>query len=304
MWPRPHEPHRAARRVAAERLGERLPPLLVEAERVAASVAPGLHGRRRTGLGETFWQYRPYQPGDDVRSIDWRASARSDRHRFVRENEWEAAQSVWIWCDASPSMAYRGPGVREDKRARAELLALALAVLLIRGGERVALLGSGRRPAGGRFGLERFAADLLEGGGPTDSLPPEVPLPRFARLVLISDFLVEPRALERRVAVHAARGIAGSALALWDPSEVELPFSGRVLFEDPEGRARALVGRVEEVRGRYRALLAAHREELRERLARCRCTLALHRTDQPAASGLLALTRMLDPRAGGRGGGP
>lgn len=302
MWPRRHEAEVAVRREAAERLGERLPPLLVAAERVAATVAPGLHGRRRTGLGETFWQFRLYQPGDDVRTIDWRASARSDRHRFVRENEWEAAQSVWIWCDASASMDYRGPGQRESKRARAELLALALAVLLVRGGERVALMGAGHRPAGGRFGLERFAADLLQRPRTPESLPPELPLPRFARLVLISDFLGDLAALERRLAAQAAAGVAGAALVVFDPSEAELPFRGRMLFEDPEGGARVLLGRVEEVRADYRALFAGHLEELRARLGRCRTTLALHRTVQPPASGLLALVRMLDPQLGGRGG--
>ena len=88
----------------AEQLAATLPPLLVAAERVAATVAQGVHGRRRVGQGETFWQYRHYDLGDQPQSIDWRQSAKSDTV-FVREMEWEAAQSVWIWRDASASMS-------------------------------------------------------------------------------------------------------------------------------------------------------------------------------------------------------
>src|SRR3546814_6131026 len=77
----------------AEQLAATLPPLLVAAERVAATVAQGVHGRRRVGQGETFWQYRHYDFGDQPQSIDWRQSAKSDMV-FVRQMEWEAAQSV------------------------------------------------------------------------------------------------------------------------------------------------------------------------------------------------------------------
>ena len=91
----------------AEQLADRLPPLLVAAERVAATVAQGVHGRRRVGVGETFWQFRPYQPGDPTSRIDWRLSARSTQ-LFLRELEWEAAESVWLWSRSfSASMAYR-----------------------------------------------------------------------------------------------------------------------------------------------------------------------------------------------------
>src|SRR5271156_2368233 len=80
----------------AEELAAQLPPLLVEAERVAVTVSQGVHGRRRVGQGETFWQFRQYEPGDAATRIDWRESAKSQR-LYVRETEWEAAQSVWLW---------------------------------------------------------------------------------------------------------------------------------------------------------------------------------------------------------------
>ena len=136
----PAGPALTDRRRRAEQLAARLPPLLVAAERVAATVAQGVHGRRRVGVGETFWQFRPYQPGDAAGRIDWRQSARSAQ-LFLRDQEWEAAETVWLWVDASGSMAYRSAARLPTKQDRATLLVLALASLLTRAGERIALLG-------------------------------------------------------------------------------------------------------------------------------------------------------------------
>src|ERR1700752_108958 len=135
----------APTRHRAEALAAVLPPLLVAAERVAVTVAQGVHGRRRVGQGETFWQFRQYEPGDAATRIDWRESAKSQRV-YVRETEWEAAQSVWLWRDRSASMDYSSAGYVAggewpSKRDRAELLLMALACLLVRGGERLTLLG-------------------------------------------------------------------------------------------------------------------------------------------------------------------
>ena len=149
-----------AQRQQAEQLADRLPPLLVAAERVAATVAQGVHGRRRVGIGETFWQFRPYQPGDPTAGSTG-ASRRAARQLFLRDQEWEAAESVWLWADRSASMAYRSAAAWPTKGERALLLLLALASLLTRAGERIALLGERRRPAGGRVGMAALCEDLL-----------------------------------------------------------------------------------------------------------------------------------------------
>src|SRR5207248_1460060 len=127
----PGAPAPAAMRDRAEQAAAGLPPLLVAAERVAVTVAQGVHGRRRVGQGETFWQFRQYEPGDAAARIDWRESAKSQR-LYVRETEWEAAQSVWLWRDASSSMDYTSAGyitgaAWPKKRERAELILVALA---------------------------------------------------------------------------------------------------------------------------------------------------------------------------------
>jgi uncharacterized protein (DUF58 family) len=280
-------------RHAAAQLAARLPPLQVAAERIAATVAQGIHGRRQSGVGETFWQFRSYMPGDSAQAIDWRQSARSG-HVFIREQEWETALSVWLWADLSPSMRYASQDGAWTKAERAQVLILALVALLVRGGERVALLGSGRRPAGGRFGREAFAQDLGHAAG--DGLPPARPLPRHARLVLVSDFLSPLEVLQARLRALVAQGVRGHLLQVLDVAEETLPFAGRVLFEGTEGEGTALIGSVDSVRERYAALLAAHRAGLRDLARRLGWTFALHHTDRPPETPLLALYHALASR--------
>lgn len=288
--------HRARLRDRAEQTAAALPPLLVMAERVAATVAQGVHGRRRVGQGETFWQFRQYQPGDAAARIDWRESAKSQR-LYVREAEWEAAQSVWLWRDASASMDYSSadwlPGADwPTKRDRAELLLLALASLLVRGGERLALLGGGIAPISGRVALTRLAEQLAgDAGGPaaTAGLPAFEPLPRSGQLVLIGDFLAPLDAVNTAIARFAAAGLKGYVLHIADPAEEELPFSGRVRFEAVEEPGAIVIGRVESVREDYAERFRRHRGGLAALTRAVGWGFGVHRTDRPPHLALLAL---------------
>lgn len=298
MPPSPDKPSAglqlAPLRERGERFAERLPGLLVDAQRVASTVAQGVHGRRRPGVGETFWQYRLYQTGDSAHDIDWRQSART-RHLFVREQEWEAAQSVWIWCDLSASMRFSSHTRIQSKIDRAILLTLALGAMLVRGGERVALLAPGERPRGGQHGLNALTRALAS-ERVTDPLPPAIELPRFARLVLVSDFLEPVDELRERLGPHVGRAIEASLLQILDPAEETLPYDGRVLFEGLESEGLALVRNVGNVRARYRARLEAHRENLSRLVGRWGWRLITHRTDRSVEAALLALYQMLAPR--------
>ena len=282
----------------AELAAAGLPPLLVAAERVAATVAQGVHGRRRVGQGETFWQFRQYQPGDAATRIDWRESAKSQR-LYVRESEWDAAQSVWLWRDASASMAYSSAGyVQGDwptKRDRAELLLLALASLLVRGGERLALLGSGLAPLTGRIALSRLS-ELI---GREPALPAGLPefesLPQAAQLVLFGDFLAPIEAVRAALAHFAASGIKGHLLQIADPAEEDLPFEGRVRFEGVEERGEVTIGRVEGIRTEYAERFRRHRDGLAEIARAVGWSFGFHRSDRPPHLALLALYGALSP---------
>ena len=293
----------ASLRHRAEQTAAALPPLLVAAERIAATVAQGVHGRRRIGQGETFWQFRQYQPGDAASRVDWRKSARSQR-LYIRETEWEAAQSVFLWRDASPSMDYSSAGYIPGgdwptKRERAELILVALASLLVRGGERLSLLGSGIAPLNGRVALSRLV-DLIERDGPHSvsaraGLPAVEPLPRAAQLVLIGDFLGELAATNRAVGGFAAAGLSGHLLQIVDPAEEELPFDGRVRFEDVEARDDLVVSRVENIRDAYAGRFQQHRGGLQAIARAVGWTFSTHRTDRPPHLALLALHAALAP---------
>ncbi len=279
-----------ASRQRAEHLAAVLPPLLVEAERVASTIVQGVHGRRRVGQGEAFWQFRRYQPGDPTSRIDWRQSARGQAV-FVRENEWEAAQSVWLWRDGSASMRYRSAREVPEKRERADLLLLATASLLLRGGERIALLGTTAAPASSRATLSRIAAELDGGTQFQDGegVPPTLPLPRYGRVVLIGDFFAAPEAIHQAVSRYAAQGVEGHLLLLLDPAELTLPFAGRIKFEGMEDEGSLIVRRTETLRAAYIDRIEAHRASLAAIARSVGWTFGQHRTDHPPQAALMAL---------------
>ena len=141
-------------------LSQGYPALLAEAERVASVVASGVHGRRRAGQGETFWQYRNYQNTDAANQIDWRRSARGDQI-FVRDNEWEAANTIYLWPDTRPGMVWGSEKSLPTKADRGRVLTLAIANLLMKAGERCALIGLQGRARSGRVGFERLAESMM-----------------------------------------------------------------------------------------------------------------------------------------------
>jgi uncharacterized protein (DUF58 family) len=280
-------------RKQADRLAGSLPPLLAAALRVAATVEQGVHGRKRVGAGDAFWQFRQYQQGDPTTRIDWRQSAKSDR-LYMREMEWAAAQSVWLWRDASASMNWRSSPALALKSERAEVLVLAVAALLLRAGERVALLGGEFRPSASRSALERLALALgLEAPA---SLPPSVALPRFAQLVLIGDFLSPLPAIETALRPFAERGLTGHLVQIHDPAEESLPFLGRIRFEGTEQEGELLLSRTELVQEAYRERYRAHREGLTTLVRSLGWTFAVSGTDKPPEPALLALYRQIAER--------
>lgn len=280
----------------AEELADTLPALLVAAERVAATVVQGVHGRRRVGQGEAFWQFRQYAPGDTISRIDWRQTAKSDRV-FVRETEWEAAQSVWLWRDTSASMHYRSRNDVPEKAERADLLTLALAAMLMHAGEHVALMGETLPPSAGRSALNRLAQTISRDTTVESGVPPETALPRYARVVLFGDFLSPLPEIDAAVRAIAARGVQGHLIQVLDPAEETLPFTGRTRFEGLEAEGDALIPRVESVRADYHDVLAAHVQGLYDIARAVGWTLQSHRTDRSPHSALLSLYMVLsEPR--------
>ena len=266
-----------------------MPALLIESQRVAHTVAHGTHGRRRAGPGETFWQFRHYDQNDSVTGIDWRRSASSD-NLFVREREWEAAHTVWLWVDLSAWMRFRSSLSKVSKESRCVVLALALAELLSRGGERVGVLGG--RPFTGRVAARRVAEVLL-GDTSEASLPPQAKLSRFSECLLFSDFLEPVDVTTERLETIAAQGVRGHLVQVLDPAEETLPYVGRTEFAASEGRDRVIAGRAETLRGQYQDRLKRHRRELLELTQRLGWSFLVHHTDRPAEEAVLVVHNRL-----------
>lgn len=272
-------------RSRAETLGQSLPALLAEAEHLAATLMLGEHGRRRAGQGDEFWQYRPAHQGDAARSIDWRRSARSDSH-FVREREWQAAQSVSLWVDASRAMGFSGAKDRAPKLDRARLLALALGVLLLRGGERVGICGQPPRP--GRAQIMALMDALGRDQTPDDYGSPQVEgMVPHGRAVFLSDFLGDLDPIETALTAAADRGVKGVMVQVLDPAEEDFPFDGRTIFESMGGSLRHETLKAGDLRGRYLDRLAVRKARLADLARAVGWHFHTHHTGQPAQSALL-----------------
>lgn len=282
-------------RQRAEAEAARLPALLARAERLAGTVIMGEHGRRRAGAGDDFWQYRQIQPGDERRQIDWRRSGRGDAE-FIRQREWQVAQTVTLWSDPGASMRFASADGLPEKSGRAALLALALAILLERGGERIGLAGSGLAPRRGRAQVDRLAAALLDGaadGRPEFGAPDGTALPPHGHAVFLSDFLGPVEPVTAALTAAADRNVRGVLLQVLDPAEEAFPYRARTIFESPAGSIRHETLRADGLRARYRARLAARRDDLARLARRTGWHFGTHLTDHSPQSALLWLYRML-----------
>lgn len=283
-------------RANAEKLASGLPPLLLEASQVAGTVLAGVHGRRRAGAGETFWQFRPFVQGDTSSMIDWRQSARATDRLYVREREWEIAASAWLWCDPSNRLDYAASPAHHTKRQRSQMLATALCMVLADAGERIGLAQKNGQNQlfMGRHAAEKFAQTLLHQKAEDNALPPILPEGPPRPFVMLSDFFLPLNILEKRLKALASARLQGHLVQIIDPSEEDFPFQGRTEFLPTQNSAKAvLFGDAASVAQDYRTLFQAHRAHLKDLCAHFGWTLHLHRTDQPGETTLIALYQAL-----------
>lgn len=279
-------------RAGAQGASGHLPALILSAERLAAMVAPGAHGLRRGGPGEDFWQYRLASQGDSARTIDWRRSARSDT-QFVRDREAQTAQAVGLWISAGQGMGYAGAPDRQAKADRAYLLALALAMVLLRGGEKVGLLGQPARA--GRVQADRLAEQIVAlrpQGGDRDAPSPDMLRPN-QRLVILSDFLDDPQWVDALLSRASSMGVTGVLMQVLDPDEEVFPWSGAVLFRSLSGAIRHDSRDAGGLRDAYLARLSERRDWLRHRAMGAGWQFGHHSTGNPPATALSWLYQVL-----------
>ncbi len=268
-------------------LADTMPRLILEARRVASTVIHGLHGRRRAGPGENFWQYRQFMSGEPSQNVDWRRSARDD-HLYVREREWEASHTIWIWPDRSPSMAFASALTTDSKLERGLVVAFALAEVLVQGGERVGIPGL-LRPTANRNVIEKMAQAILLDPSARGSLPPSFAPSPLSEIVMLSDLWSPIAEVRQTIAQLSASGAHGHVVQIVDPAEESFPYAGRIEFIEPEGAGAVTAGRAEVWRNDYQGLVARHRAAIRAETDQRGWSFAIHRTDRPASELLLVL---------------
>ncbi|MBN9013543.1 MAG: DUF58 domain-containing protein [Rhizobiales bacterium] len=278
-------------------LAASLPRLVLEARRIAANVIHGLHGRRRAGAGENFWQYRRFVSGEPAQNVDWRRSARDDL-LYVREHEWEAAHTVWLWPDRSASMAFASKGARDSKLERALIVTFALAELLVAGGERVGVPGL-MTPTASRNVIDKMAQAMLHDTATRDSLPPSFVPTALSEVVVLSDFWSPIADIKAMLAGLSASGARGALVQVVDPAEESFPYAGRVEFVEPEGGGVVTAGRAETWARDYVARVALHRDQIRTEAANLDWLFSTHVTDRSAAELLLYLHAGMMAHKGG-----
>src|SRR3954465_14113621 len=202
---------------AGRTLAATLPRLILESRKIAATVIHGLHGRRRSGSGENFWQFRRFVSGEEARRIDWRRSARDD-NLYVREREWEASHTIWLWPDRSPSMDFTSKLSEWSKLDRALVVSFALGEVLVQGGERVGIPEI-MRPTSNRNIIEKMAETIVHDTSDRPSLPPNFAPASFSEVLLLSDFWSPVSEFRRIIGQLAANGARGHVVQVVDPAE-------------------------------------------------------------------------------------
>ena len=294
-------------RHTAEKAAAAFPGLLIAAERIADTVIHGVHGRRRAGPGEDFWQFRPYSPGDSAHRIDWRRSAKRNR-LFIRETEWAATNTLWSFVSASPGMQFNSDLASVTKHQRAATLALALSILATKAGERVASMGAPITPGHSRGTLNQLAhwfEGRFEGRFENQSdlptrpgLPTGQALPKFSTCILLADFLEPLDQIRQSFNALAALGVKGHVVQVFDPVEETFPFNGRTEFVDTNSPNKLVIGQAQTMRQAYSEKLHQHRGQLRDLTKALGWTFSLHHTDQSPTKMLMALHNLIETRSG------
>ena len=244
----------------AAQLAQTAGDLLLKAEHLAHAITFGEHSRRKAGLGDHFWQYRPFQNGQDCpRSIDHRRSAKQDQE-FVRELEWKAPQALHLWVDAAASMRFASKG-QCQKHHRAAVLALALAIMAEKAGERVGFSDRSLPPSTSKAQICRIAERLVTEGAEDYAINTPSDFVKGGSAVLVSDFLTSLVQTEQALSRASDRGVNGVLLQVLDPMEQKFPFRGRAIFE-------SVLGQVQHDTKEANNLREAYLDRLRSRQAR------------------------------------
>lgn len=284
----------------AKNLAAQLPELMVEAKRVANTIMEGWHGRRRQGTGDNFWQFRPYNQGDNLAHIDWRRSARDD-HIYLREREWQTAHTVWLFADMSASMQFRSRLAAVSKEEKSLTLVLALAETLARSGERIGwpqIMPPKTMRHGAETLANTLAQNLLTNPDMLEKAPKTSHFSPHSEAIIISDFLQPQTELQALLDNLSSKAIRAHLIEISDPAEEQFPYSGRTEFIEPGSGRKIITERAEAYALDYKKLYLQRREHLEAYCNRLGWSFLTHHTDKSLSPLMLQLHERLSMSVG------
>ena len=209
---------------------------------------------------------------------------------FVRETELETARTVLFWCDDAAGFRWKGEGDLRTKAEEAQLLMLALGILMSKDGERIGMLGAGRSASFGKKAVARLAEDLERGTNGQFPSPPR----SAATLVLASDFYAPLTEWQAGLAPLAAKCPEGVLLAVSAPIEEDLPFEGRTKLSRPGTGIDRILGRAETMRDTYLRRFSEQRDGLRKLATQFGWRLVTHTVGQSSLEGAARLKAQIE----------
>ncbi len=282
-------------RAAADELVAGLPALLLSAEKLSRMLINGPHGRRRSGEGQDFWQFRPYEAGEEAQQIDWRQSAKR-QSPHIRQSEQQTSDAMYFWLDRSRGMSYRSERHLKSKEEFGTLLLLALAILLDRGEEDYTLIGGELALSHGHLHLDRFARALIENNKQIRRTNNITAKRSTGHVIMASDFLMNEEYLEDLIEEFSTFGRRGIFLHLVDPAEATLPFEGRIRFADYDEENSVTIEKISEVRKAYQVRFKQHCEQISKLAQRTGWTYVLADTSRPPVDILSQLMHQIGGR--------
>ncbi len=278
--------HVLALRTRAEDAAADIEELISSAERAVNSVLSGEHAQRKSGGHEKFWQYREYMQGDRPQDIDWRQSAKTQRV-YARQKEWQNTQDNILWCSVYDGMNFKS-GNLPPKAEVAKTLTLALGLLFVRSGERAALLNHSNAGRSEKS-LNAMAQELCLGAQKTSLPTTNKDISKNSSLVLIGDFLDDDQDLKRSFDGLSRGNKNGLVIQVLDPAELALPYDGRVVFEDMNGKVRENIQHVGSVRDAYQERIKSHISRVEGLCEEIGWHYVLHSTDHSISEALRTL---------------
>jgi uncharacterized protein (DUF58 family) len=282
----------------AEDLSAGLPSLMAAAEKAVSSLHTGEHAQRKTGSGEKFWQFRPYDSGDRPQDIDWRQSAKGD-HLYIRQKEQQTAQTVLFWVQNDQGMYLQHARAQTSKYEAGVILSLALGLLLTRAGEHVGILNDPTRTGRSTHAIDMLGQTLCQRPAalPTGPvLPIAATLPKRTSLVLCGDFMHPPAALDMTLRVLSEQASQGTLIQILDPLEYDLPHNGRAIFRPLDDSGEFPIANVASIRTAYQERLLAHIDTVRKIALRHRYGHVLYITRDDPRLALSSVWRQMAPQ--------